>query len=65
MDRAAGAPRALGVACALSGGMAGYILYLLLLPDAWHSPVAAAGLALLGGLAALPLARGRTSERQV
>ncbi len=47
----------------ISGGMAGYILYLLLLPGAWQIPPAAGGLALLGGLVTLPLARAGAVER--
>jgi beta-N-acetylhexosaminidase len=47
----------------ISGGMAGYILYLLLLPGAWQIPPAAGGLALLGALGTLPLARAGAIER--
>jgi hypothetical protein len=48
----------------ISGGMLGYILYLLVLPGAWQVPAAACVLALLGALLALPLARGGAVARQ-
>ncbi len=35
----------------VSGSMAGYILYLLVLPGAWRWPTLAAAMALAGGLA--------------
>jgi hypothetical protein len=37
---------------AISGGMGGYILYLLLLPDTWRLPLLAVATAFVGGLSA-------------
>ena len=39
----------------LSGGMAGYILYLVALPAAWQLPPVASGAAFIGALAGMPL----------
>jgi len=57
MRRLSVARRVRGWLLCLSGGMAGYIAYLLLMPSWWAWPAVAAGGAFIGGLAVMGGAR--------